>query len=120
MEMWHLGMPLSVMKMNVVIITSVFLSSFSCSIQQDFLKGKFKFLISFAKLLPAHNGAYLVPTFQSTLFGCTGKCLQCARCERFLFDSISKECGLLRCPLHGLKTITSTSAWRDFNSINSK
>lgn len=120
MEMWHLGMPLSVMKMNVVIITSVLLSSFSCSIQQDFLKGKFTFLISFAKLLPEHNGAYLVPTFQSTLFGCTGKCLHCARCERFLFDSISKECGLLRCPLHGLKTITSTSAWRDFNSINSK
>lgn len=107
-------------KMNVFNIILVFLSSFSFSSQQGMLKGKFKNLKTFDKLLPEHIGAYLVPIFKSTLFGCTSKCLIHALCDGFLFNSISNDCGLLRCSLLGLQTTASESTWRYFSGINSK
>lgn len=59
------------------------------------LKGKFKNLKNFNKLLFEYIGVYLVFIFKLILFGCISKCLIYVFCEGFLFNFILNDCGFL-------------------------
>lgn len=93
---------------------------FALTVEHEVMTGKFKSSNRYDNLLPDHDGAYLMPEFTSTLLECTGLCLLNRLCEGVLFNSILKECMLLRCSLFGLKTIESATKLKYFNLINGK
>lgn len=106
--------------MNVAVMLLGVLSYFTLTVEHEVMTGKFKSSNRYDNLSPEHDGAYLMPKFTSTLLECTGLCLLNRLCEGVLFNSILKECMLLRCSLFGLKTIESATKLKYFNLINGK
>lgn len=73
----------------------------------------------FEDVLPLNEGAYISPMLNCKFFKCAINCMAIALCDAFLFNPLTSDCWILRCPLNGLKVVPN-NGWMYYHRPNGK
>ncbi|XP_078328180.1 C-type lectin domain family 10 member A-like [Crassostrea virginica] len=71
----------------------------------------------FEDVLPLNEGAYISPMLNCKFFKCAINCMAIALCDAFLFNPLTSDCWILRCPLNGLKVVPN-NGWMYYHRPN--